>query len=250
MTTSASPRQSSFFAPREPRIDDDGGPFDFGWSDVERQRKPAAPKPAKLVMPNSELTAAKSKKPKPHAVPKAPAVSKVSQAGLFDELNRKPAPTVSKNSLDVPSDVELIGDNSVIESTPGRKTGSYAFTASAFVAIAFVAGGLGFVTAPEPEMLTGSIAVAGQAIQSPEASMNAFIMPAAKTVSLPISAALDVGEGFLLKAVLLSLFLILSVFAGFMMLRRLLSPKSSGLHWDDRDQLVDANLVPPSVTGR
>ena len=35
MTASAAPRQSSFFAPREPRVGDDDGPFALGWSEAE-----------------------------------------------------------------------------------------------------------------------------------------------------------------------------------------------------------------------
>lgn len=256
MTASASPRQSSFFAPREPRIGADEGPFDFGWSGLEEQRAPNAAKAGKLVMPNTELTAARPGKPKRTAKSAAsskaniPSSLRQAQAGLFDELDRASLRTPAQPEFTLAAEEPAPVEIPAAAETPPRNSSSYGLTITAFTAIALVAGGLGFVTAPQPELLTGSIAAAGQTGDAAVVEQVALLLPQAEAASLPVAAALGVGEGFLLKLLLTLLSLVVAVGAGFWFLRRLLSPKSSRLNFDGRDQRIDASLVPPNITAR
>ncbi|EFL90724.1 hypothetical protein [Ahrensia sp. R2A130] len=256
MAASASPRQSSFFAPREPRMDAGEGPFGFGLAVSEDQTAAPQSKPARLVMPNSELTSAKAGNAK-RSVPvrkkdKAlmSSASRSLQPGLFDELDRTASRTVAEPEVSaVHEEIAITAAPSISETAP-RAGGSYGMTITAFAAVVTVAGGLGFVTAPEPELITGSIAVVDQVLQAPVVQPAAFLLPQAQTVSLPVSAALGVGEGFLLKVLVVLLSLFIAVGGGFWCLRRLLSPKASSLHFDGRDQRIDASLVPPNISAR
>ncbi|MEN0040007.1 MAG: hypothetical protein AAF764_01590 [Pseudomonadota bacterium] len=256
MTASAPPRQSSFFAPREPRMDHDDGPFTLGWTETEAPIQRAEAKPAKLVMPNTELTAAK-----PSTTKRAAAASKAShakalepsgpvQTGLFDEIDRMYTPAVAAPE-NTPVRAELsIADLPAVPTTRTANTGSTGLTVVAFAAIAVIAGGLGFLTSSEPELITGSVATVGAHLSAPTAEQAAFVLPQVESVSLPVSAALGVGENFVIKSLLVCLGLVLAISAGFWGLRRLLSPKASRLHFDGRDQRIDASLVPPTAVAR
>ena len=207
-------------------------------------------------MPNTELTAAKPAQAKRAAAASKRARSTLSsasapiQGGLFDDLDRASLrPTAQPDHLAEPVEVS-VADLPPVQQPTQISRGSTGLTVAAFAAIAVVAGGLGFVTSSEPELITGSITLVDQAAQTPVVEQAAFILPQADKVSLPVSAALGVGESFLIKVLLVCLALATAIGAGCWGLRRLLSPKASRLQFDGRDQRIDASLVPPTISAR